>query len=195
MKTLIDVIVSFVRGLLTRQDLERAGADDEALKASATASADLPTFGSSVAADEERARSGIVAFARRQLGEPYAFGAEGPTDADLDRWDCSELIEHAYRAGGGMFIPDGAKYQHQFCMLVREPLPADIGYFGPNKDGIPHVVLYAGEGVCIEARSRRINGEQRGFVMNTPRHEIEAHPRFLGWLRHPDFMRPREDRV
>lgn len=37
----------------------------------------------------------VIAFAKAQLGEEYVYGANGP-----DQWDCSSLLQHAYRAAG-----------------------------------------------------------------------------------------------
>lgn len=191
---MIEWLIAFLRGLLAQQELGKLTDDRDALRLAVTGTVPLPTFGEPVADEEHRAREAIVAFARQQLGEPYVFGAEGPADKDLDRWDCSELVEHAY-CSCGMSMVDGARYQRDYCQRVREPLPGDLGYFGPNSQGVPHIVIYAGDGVCIEARGRKVNGVQRGVVQNTPRFEIEAHARFEGWYRHPDFARPKEDRV
>jgi cell wall-associated NlpC family hydrolase len=155
---------------------------------------EIAATGYSVAEEETTKRKEIIDFARQQLGEPYVFGAEGPADADLDRWDCSELIEHAYRHAG-LVMPDGSKYQRDHCQKVITPQPADVGYFGPNAQGVGHVVMYAGNEEVIEARGKRINGVQHGVVKLTPLFEIETHPRFEGWYRHPDFSRPVEDRA
>lgn len=186
----LKAVMEFLAGLLVQKRLDGLGAAGSG----STLSLELGS-GYDLDADERGKREAIVAFARRQLGEPYAFGAEGPADKDLDRWDCSELVEHSYRGGADMVIPDGARYQRDFCQRVPRPLPADLAYFGPNKDGVPHIILYAGDGVCIEARGRRVGGVQRGVVQNTPRFEVESHPRFEGWYRHPDFARSKEDRA
>ena len=183
------ILESLLRGMATKERLGELTSDSAALKGALTLEGELPTLGESVATEELRKRDEIVSFARAQLGEPYVFGAEGPADLDLDRWDCSELVEHAY-ASAGLPMPDGSKYQMEFCQRVAEPRPGDIAYFRPWPTGVGHVVLYAGDGVCIEARGKPI-----GKVRTAPQYEIEGHARFDGWFRHPEFARPKEDRL
>lgn len=193
MKKWHELLFEFLSGLLSKQGLRGAGAGPEAMKGALTFSQPL---GSGYDADREEneKRAHIVKFCRQQIGEPYQFGVEGPSDRDLDSWDCSEIVEHAYRQAG-MIIPDGTMNQRPFCQKVRQPRPGDLAFLGPNKNGIGHVVLYQGFESCVEARGNRVQGIQKGKVVETSRAEIEAHPRFLGWYRHPDFSRPKEDRI
>jgi cell wall-associated NlpC family hydrolase len=188
-----EYLLDMLLGEQTRHALAEAGAGPEALKGAVTTRVDLGT-GYSQADEEARQRGEIVEFARRQIGEPYHFGAEGPADADLDRWDCSELVEHAYVAAG-MRMPDGSRQQRDHCHRVHEPKPGDLAYYGPNADGIGHVEIYEGDGLIIGARSRRIGGAQVGKVQRLARMDAEGHTRFEGWYRHPDFARPTEDRA
>lgn len=178
----------------TEKNLRAAASAPDALTILGTAMVDLPTFGENIAEEERRQRAAIVAFARAQLGEPYQFGAEGPADQDLDRWDCAELVEHAY-AHGGVPIVDGSLNQRAACQRVREPQPADLACYNADANGVGHVELYAGDGVVIGARSKKRGGVQVGAVVELARAEVEAHPRFAGWFRHPDFARPKEDRA
>lgn len=183
-ESFIDKIFNFLRSQIAKQMLAKHGATGKTVTVSATLGS-----GYSVEDEENRQREQIVAFARAQLGEPYVFGVEGPSDRDLDSWDCSELIEHSY-ANASMRIPDGTMNQRPFCQKVNEPKAADLAFLGPNANGIGHVFMYAGNGVCIEARGKPIS-----LVRETARFEVESHVRFLGWYRHPDFARPKEDRV
>jgi len=105
----------------------------------------------------------------------------------LHEVDCSELVEAAY-ARAAMEIPDGSPYQFNFCRPVNEPEPGDLGFLWSDKWGrIGHVMIYVGGGMVIHA----VGG--RG-VVEEPAAKYTASPRWRGWRRHPEFMRPREDR-
>ena len=141
------------------------------------------------AANEAEQRAAVVAYCRRQLGEPYRLGAEGPAGSDLDEWDCSELVLHAY-AAAGLSIADGSSYQFDFCSPVMIPRPGDLGFKWSDTWGrIGHVVVYTGDGTIVEARGRPV-----GMVQEVPEGEHYG-PRWRGWRRHPGFARPKEDRT
>src|SRR5260370_1427912 len=57
-------------------------------------------------ASSDRAAVAIAA-ARAQLGKPYEFGKQGP-----DKFDCSGLVQHAYRQAG-IELPRTAAQQEQ----------------------------------------------------------------------------------
>jgi cell wall-associated NlpC family hydrolase len=83
-------------------------------------------------------------YARRQLGKPYQWGAEGPRT-----YDCSGLTSRAW-AHAGTRIPRTS--QEQWARLPRVPLtdlrPGDLVLYFP---GATHVALYVGHGEVIEA--------------------------------------------
>ncbi|MFJ9150138.1 NlpC/P60 family protein [Streptomyces sp. NPDC102270] len=83
-------------------------------------------------------------YARRQLGKPYEWGAEGPRT-----YDCSGLTSRAW-AHAGTPIPRTS--QEQWARLPRIPLkdlrPGDLVLYFP---GATHVALYVGRGEVIEA--------------------------------------------
>lgn len=150
----------------------------------------LPT-GYDRAAEEARQRLDICEFVRSQVGKPYHLGVEVPLDInDPAEWDCSELTENAYRRAG-LKLPDGSNYQFDFCQPVREPLGGDLGFVWSDTWGrIGHVVMCMGDGSIIEARGKPVS-----HVQVAPMHDWESHPRWRGWRRHPDFARPKEDRI
>ncbi|MEU6605095.1 C40 family peptidase [Streptomyces shenzhenensis] len=85
-----------------------------------------------------------VAYATRQLGKPYVWGAEGP-----DAFDCSGLTSQAWLAAGA---PVPRTSQEQWRRLKHVPVtamrPGDlIIYFS----GASHVALYIGNGEIIHA--------------------------------------------
>ena len=86
-----------------------------------------------------------VAFARRQLGKPYRFGAEGPS-----RYDCSGLVMMAWRSVG-VSMPRVARQQYkQGNKISRSQLRAgDLVFFYGQSPS--HVGIYVANGVMIDA--------------------------------------------
>ncbi|MFJ4821054.1 NlpC/P60 family protein [Streptomyces sp. NPDC088801] len=85
-----------------------------------------------------------VAFATRELGKPYVWGAEGP-----DSYDCSGLTSQAWLAAG-VVIPRTS--QEQWRLLHRVPVtkmrPGDLIIYNADAS---HVSLYIGDGRMIHA--------------------------------------------
>lgn len=85
-----------------------------------------------------------LAFAKRQLGDRYSYGASGPNS-----WDCSGLTRGAWRAAG-VSLPHNARAQfHKGRSVSRSHLQrGDLVFF---YSGISHVAIYAGNGKVIHA--------------------------------------------
>ncbi|MCX5204240.1 C40 family peptidase [Streptomyces sp. NBC_00237] len=85
-----------------------------------------------------------LAYATRQLGKPYVWGAEGP-----DTFDCSGLTQQAW-AAAGRTIPRTS--QEQWAELPRVPLsalrPGDLVVYFPKAT---HVAIYLGNGQVVQA--------------------------------------------
>jgi hypothetical protein len=64
-----------------------------------------------------------IAYARAQLGKPYAWGATGP-----DGYDCSGLVMEAY-ASAGVTIPRTSQEQWTAGPQVSSPAPGDLVFF------------------------------------------------------------------
>lgn len=95
-----------------------------------------------------------LSMARTRLGDPYRYGADGPT-----RFDCSGLTYWAYRHAGRS-IPRTAQeqYRHAHHIAASSRREGDLVFFGPTRD-IFHVGLYAGHGRVLNANS----GSYRGY--------------------------------
>lgn len=97
------------------------------------------------ARDLERA----IAFALRQIGEPYGYGGDGP-----QRWDCSGLVQQAYRRAG-IRLPRVAADQYRATRRIpRGALRrGDLVFWSTNgrASGVHHVAIYVGGGRYIEA--------------------------------------------
>jgi cell wall-associated NlpC family hydrolase len=85
-----------------------------------------------------------LAFAKKQIGDRYRFGASGPNS-----WDCSGLTRGAWKAAG-VSLPHSAKQQYRKGKKVSKSnlKPGDLVFF---YRGISHVAIYAGGGKVIHA--------------------------------------------
>ncbi|MFI9774645.1 NlpC/P60 family protein [Streptomyces sp. NPDC051956] len=106
------------------------------------------TFMASGALSSQRAPSragdAALAYAVKQIGKPYVWGAEGPA-----AFDCSGLTSQAWEHAGED-IPRTS--QEQWAKLPRVPLnelrPGDlVVYFR----GATHVAMYLGDGMVVQA--------------------------------------------
>jgi cell wall-associated NlpC family hydrolase len=85
-----------------------------------------------------------LAFAKKQLGDSYRYGATGPNS-----WDCSGLTGGAWKAAG-VKLPRTSQAQYRFGKKVAKSdlKPGDLVFF---YSGISHVGIYAGGGKIIHA--------------------------------------------
>jgi cell wall-associated NlpC family hydrolase len=117
--------------------------------------AELPAIGRpghapATGGDGDRA-SRAVAFALRQRGKPYRWGAEGP-----DAFDCSGLTWAAWQAAG-VTIPRTAAGQLAGLPRVRGRLrPGDLLIYRTDGPSKRHVAMVVGPGRMIEAPGRGI---------------------------------------
>ncbi|TDC62215.1 hypothetical protein E1200_26535 [Actinomadura sp. GC306] len=93
----------------------------------------------------------IIKFAMAQRGKPYVFGANGP-----DAWDCSSLIQGAYRTVG-LDIPRTTFQQWPFGVKVDKgkEQPGDLVFFnsgpGTSANNPGHVGMVIGDNKMIVA--------------------------------------------
>lgn len=86
-----------------------------------------------------------LAFAKRQLGKPYQWGAEGPA-----RYDCSGLVLAAWNSVG-VSMPRTARAQYAAERRISKSQlrPGDlVFYYGQTPK---HVAMYVGNGRIIHA--------------------------------------------
>lgn len=91
-----------------------------------------------------------IAFAIRQLGKPYQWGATGP-----DAYDCSGLVYAAYAAAGIHIARTTFQWRQDGTQVPLSQIqPGDL-LFSAGSDGTPanpgHVVMYLGGGQIIQA--------------------------------------------
>lgn len=129
---------------LTAEQLAQLAEFEE--KGVAKAQEELTTSGALGHGERKSTKKGEKAleYARRQLGKPYQWGAEGPRT-----YDCSGLTSKAW-AHAGTRIPRTS--QEQWARLPRVELkdlrPGDLVIYFPEAT---HVAMYVGKGKVIEA--------------------------------------------
>lgn len=96
-----------------------------------------------------QAAAEAIAFARKQIGQPYVWGGDGPHEGGFD---CSGLTTAAY-AKAGIQLPRTAHTQYHATSRVpqRELRPGDLVFYGNPGAKIHHVGLYIGNGQMIDA--------------------------------------------
>ena len=79
-----------------------------------------------------------------QRGKPYEWGAAGP-----DSFDCSGLVQYAYRAAG-IDLPHSSSQQATMGRAVSraELQPGDLVAF---YDPVSHIGIYIGNGLMVHA--------------------------------------------
>ncbi|WP_420037987.1 NlpC/P60 family protein [Streptomyces sp. cg28] len=99
---------------------------------------------SSVGRSPSKAGDAALAYAVRQIGKPYVWGAEGPSS-----YDCSGLTSQAW-AHAGRPVPRTS--QEQWATLPKVPLselrPGDLVVYFPKAT---HVAMYLGDGMVVQA--------------------------------------------
>jgi len=85
-----------------------------------------------------------IKFAINQIGDPYVWGANGPSS-----WDCSSLTQQAW-ASAGVALPRVSGKQATVGSPVSKAnlKPGDLVFF---YSPISHVGIYIGEGLMIHA--------------------------------------------
>lgn len=111
----------------------------------------VPVAAHASTASATPARLKALAYAKKQLGDPYRFGAAGP-----NAFDCSGLTMKAYskahkRIGGhsatAQYRTARARHQLRSIKHVRR---GDLLFYGSPGD-VYHVAMYVGRGKMIEA--------------------------------------------
>lgn len=97
-----------------------------------------------------------IAYAKAQLGEPYAFGGAGPSS-----WDCSGLTMKSYSAAGVYIGTHSVNNQYQLARSQSKLVPVgqikagDLLFYSPGgstaNGSMYHVTMYIGGGQMIEA--------------------------------------------
>lgn len=98
----------------------------------------------------------IVATATEAMGRPYTYGGTG---TDGGGFDCSGLIQYAYRKHGiavSRRSVDQAREGRKIDRQLRLLAPADVLTFSNRGGKVSHVGLYIGEGRFIHSATRGV---------------------------------------
>jgi len=91
-----------------------------------------------------------VRWAKKRVGLPYGWGANGP-----DAYDCSSLTMSAWAAQGvGITRTSRSQYQYVKKISYSQMRPGDLIFWASNTSDpstINHVAMYAGGGMMVEA--------------------------------------------
>ncbi|HSQ89449.1 SH3 domain-containing protein [Romboutsia sp.] len=95
----------------------------------------------------------VIDFAKKLLGKPYVWGAEGPNS-----FDCSGFTQYVFKNSSGISIPRVSRDQSKFGQYVsRSQLKkGDLIFFdtaGSNNGYVSHVGIYMGNNQMIHASS------------------------------------------
>ncbi len=136
-----------LRNTSTEQERERIDAvvAREAVRAAQAKAGGIRV--GTVPAPDRASAAQAIAYARRQLGKPYLWAAEGP-----DSFDCSGLTMRAWESAGRPLVHfSGAQYAQTARVPLAALQPGDLVFFGDDPAAIHHVGLYVGDGRMIEA--------------------------------------------
>jgi peptidoglycan DL-endopeptidase CwlO len=117
---------------------------DQAIAGGGTSSSSPSSSGST-----STSRGQTVAnTARSLIGARYEWGGNGP------RYDCSGMVQAAWRSAGVNNLPRRSFEQFAFGTRVSSPRPGDIAGFDFTGNGrVDHVGIYVGNGNMVDASS------------------------------------------
>ncbi|HET8982472.1 MAG TPA: C40 family peptidase [Pedococcus sp.] len=100
----------------------------------------LVSVPSADAATRGKRISTAVDIVRNQKGDPYQYGATGPS-----RFDCSGLIYYSYRRAGFTHVPRTSSQQARFADRIsrKNMRPGDLMFFHDG-GGVYHVAVFTG---------------------------------------------------
>lgn len=116
----------------------------------------------------------LVYFARKHLGKPYKFGASSSETPKT--FDCSSFVQYLYKRIG-INLPRTALDQASIGKSIESKkdllevgdllfFKGGWGHYNPEFSmGIGHVGVYVGNGKVINARSKEIDGIEKGLVI------------------------------
>lgn len=98
-------------------------------------------------------REAFIAYAEKQIGKDYVYGAVGP-----DTFDCSGLVMYSLKQALKMDIPRTSQLQYNACEKIKasEAQRGDLVFFSNTHSAtaITHVGIYIGSDEMIEAPKR-----------------------------------------
>lgn len=106
----------------------------------------------------------IVSYAKKFVGNPYVWGGTSLTNGA----DCSGFVQAVYKAFG-YSLPRCSKDQalKGRPVSLKKLQPGDLIFY-KRGSGIGHVTMYAGNGMCVQARGRAYGIVMTRYDYSTP---------------------------
>ena len=131
-----------------------------------------PSSGSSSSSDSSTSTSAskLISYAKKFLGKPYVWGAQGPNG-----FDCSGFTYYVFKNSAGITLPRTSSMQSKYGTYVSKSnlKPGDLLFFdtvGSNNGGVTHCGIYIGNGQMIHAASGQgkvvINNINSSYYVN-----------------------------
>ena len=122
-------------------------------KPSTTTSSNSSSSSTHSSTSTSNSASKVISYAKKLLGKPYVWGAQGPNG-----FDCSGFTYYVFKNSAGITLPRTSSAQSKYGKSVsKSNLKAgDLIFFdtvGPNNGAVTHVGLYIGNGQFIHAAS------------------------------------------
>jgi cell wall-associated NlpC family hydrolase len=128
------------------------GVAEEARQNAVRTPPSAPIINPNPAAPVAGAVAGAIAYAKAQLGKPYALGGAGPS-----YWDCSGLTMRSYQSVGVYIGTHSATNQYNTLKAdgrlvnLSQVLPGDLLFYTDGGGDMYHVAMALGGGQMIEA--------------------------------------------
>jgi cell wall-associated NlpC family hydrolase len=130
-----------------------------------------------ISRDKAELVAGVVETATGAMGTPYQWGGTG---ANGGGFDCSGLIQYAYRQHG-VALPRTSRDQARMGVAVDREMsklaPGDILTFSNSGGPVTHVALYIGDGKIIHSAT---GGVQISVLSPTDSYGKWWHKRWVG---------------
>ncbi|WP_455538592.1 C40 family peptidase [Terrisporobacter sp.] len=99
--------------------------------------------------------SKVISYAKKLLGKPYVWGAEGPSS-----FDCSGFTYYVFKNTANISLPRVSKDQSNFGTYVKKSnlKEGDLIFFdtnGGNNGNVSHVGIYLGDNKFIHSSSSK----------------------------------------
>ena len=131
-----------------------------------------PSSGSSSDSSSSTSTSAskVISYAKKLLGKPYVWGAQGPNS-----FDCSGFTYYVFKNAAGITLPRTSSMQSKYGTYVSKSnlRPGDLVFFdtvGSNNGDVTHCGIYIGNGQLIHAASGQgkvvINNMNSSYYVN-----------------------------
>ncbi|MEG0856344.1 MAG: SH3 domain-containing protein [Terrisporobacter sp.] len=112
-----------------------------------------PSTSNDTPSNSSNKASTVINYAKKQLGKPYVWGAQGPSS-----FDCSGFTYYTFKKSVGINLPRTSSAQSKYGKSVSKSnlKPGDLVFFdtvGSNNGVVTHCGMYIGSGQFIHAAS------------------------------------------